>query len=55
MDAGWTAYFPYSVHDGRGMSCLCLASCVRRHFSYRAKARAFDTNGSKDPFGSRQS
>ena len=55
MDADWRAYLLYSVHDGRGMSRLCLASCVRRHFSYHTEARACDTNGPKATFGSRQS
>ena len=55
MDADWRAYLLYSVHDGRGMSRLCLASCVHRHFSSRTEARACDTNGPKATFGSRQS
>ena len=48
MDADWRAYLLYSVHDGRGMSRLCLASCVHRHFSSRTEARACDTNGPKE-------
>ena len=47
MDAAWRAYSLYSLHDGRGMSCLCLASCVHLHLSSRTEARAYDTNGPK--------